>query len=90
MQLEQTGLNVIPVVSHVTLLIGVVITDLFGLQAEKYGANIFVVDGVGIGVTREFAPIIVAGRSGAAFTAQFGSMCKISPRVSAPLRGTTA
>ena len=62
----------------VTMLIGVVITYLLGLQAEKYGANIFVVDGVGIGATREFAPIIVAvivaGRSGAAFTAQLGSM----------------
>ena len=77
-QLEQTGLNAIPVVSLVTLLIGVVVTYLLGLQAEKYGANIFVVDGVGIGATREFAPIIVAiivaGRSGAAFTAQLGSM----------------
>jgi phospholipid/cholesterol/gamma-HCH transport system permease protein len=77
-QLEQTGLTAIPVVALVTLLIGVVITYLLGLQAEKYGANIFVVDGVGIGATREFAPIIVAvivaGRSGAAFTAQLGSM----------------
>jgi phospholipid/cholesterol/gamma-HCH transport system permease protein len=77
-QLEQTGLNAIPVVSLVTLLIGVVVAYLLGLQAEKYGANIFVVDGVGIGATREFAPIIVAvivaGRSGAAFTAQLGSM----------------
>ncbi len=77
-QLEQTGLNAVPVVSLVTLLIGVVITYLLGLQAEQYGANIFVVDGVGIGATREFAPIIVAvivaGRSGAAFTAQLGSM----------------
>ncbi len=77
-QLEQTGLNAIPVVALVTLLIGVVITYLLGLQAAKYGANIFVVDGVGIGATREFAPIIVAiivaGRSGAAFTAQLGSM----------------
>ncbi len=77
-QLEQTGLNAIPVVALVTLLIGVVIAYLLGLQAGKYGANIFVVDGVGIGATREFAPIIVAvivaGRSGAAFTAQLGSM----------------
>jgi phospholipid/cholesterol/gamma-HCH transport system permease protein len=77
-QLEQAGLTAIPVVALVTCLIGVVITYLLGLQAEKYGANIFVVDGVGIGATREFAPIIVAvivaGRSGAAFTAQLGSM----------------
>lgn len=77
-QLEQACLNAIPVVILVTLLIGVVFAYLLGLQAEKYGANIFVVDGVGIGMAREFAPIIVAviiaGRSGAAFTAQLGSM----------------
>jgi phospholipid/cholesterol/gamma-HCH transport system permease protein len=77
-QLEQSGLDAIPVVALVTSLIGVVVAYLLGLQAEKYGANIFVVDGVGIGATREFAPIIVAvvvaGRSGAAFTAQLGSM----------------
>jgi phospholipid/cholesterol/gamma-HCH transport system permease protein len=77
-QFEQVCLNAIPVVALVTLLIGVVVAYLLGLQAEKYGANIFVVDGVGIGATREFAPIIVAvivaGRSGAAFTAQLGSM----------------
>jgi phospholipid/cholesterol/gamma-HCH transport system permease protein len=77
-QLEQVCLNAIPVVALVTSLIGIVIAYLLGLQAEKYGANIFVVDGVGIGATREFAPIIVAvimaGRSGASFTAQLGSM----------------
>ncbi len=77
-QFEQVCLNAIPVVALVTLLIGVVVAYLLGLQAEQYGANIFVVDGVGIGATREFAPIIVAvivaGRSGAAFTAQLGSM----------------
>jgi phospholipid/cholesterol/gamma-HCH transport system permease protein len=77
-QLEQACLNAVPVVVLVTLLIGVVFAYLLGLQAEKYGANIFVVDGVGIGMSREFAPIIVAviiaGRSGAAFTAQLGSM----------------
>ncbi|MFP5396817.1 MAG: MlaE family ABC transporter permease [Gammaproteobacteria bacterium] len=77
-QLEHTGLNALPVVALVTALIGVVIAYLLGLQAEKYGANVFVVDGVAIGATREFAPIIVAvivaGRSGAAFTAQLGAM----------------
>ncbi len=77
-QLEQVCIRAIPVTSLVTMLIGVVIAYLLGLQAEKYGANIFVVDGVAIGVTRELSPIIVAvivaGRSGAAFTAQLGSM----------------
>lgn len=77
-QFEQVCLNAIPVVALVTALIGVVFAYLLGLQAEQFGANIFVVDGVGIGATREFAPIIVAvivaGRSGAAFTAQLGAM----------------
>jgi len=77
-QFEQVGLNAVPVVALVTFLIGVVFAYLLGLQAEKYGANIFVVDGVALGMTREFSPIIVAvivaGRSGAAFTAQLGTM----------------
>jgi phospholipid/cholesterol/gamma-HCH transport system permease protein len=77
-QFEHVCLDAIPVVALVTMLIGIVVAYLLGLQAEKYGANIFVVDGVGIGATREFAPIIVAvivaGRSGAAFTAQLGAM----------------
>jgi phospholipid/cholesterol/gamma-HCH transport system permease protein len=66
------------VVALVTFLIGVVMAYMLGLQAEKYGANIFVVDGVALGMTREFSPLIVAtimaGRSGAAFTAQLGTM----------------
>jgi phospholipid/cholesterol/gamma-HCH transport system permease protein len=77
-QLGQVGVSAIPVVALVTLLIGVVFAYLLGLQAEQYGANIFVVDGVALGMTREFSPLIVAtiiaGRSGAAFTAQLGTM----------------
>jgi phospholipid/cholesterol/gamma-HCH transport system permease protein len=77
-QFEQICLTALPVVALVTMLIGVTVAYLLGLQAEKYGANIFVIDGVGIGMTREFSPIIVAtiiaGRSGAAFTAHLGAM----------------
>lgn len=77
-QLQQVGINAIPVVALVTFLIGVVMAYMLGLQAEKYGANIFVVDGVALGMTREFSPLIVAtiiaGRSGAAFCAQLGTM----------------
>jgi phospholipid/cholesterol/gamma-HCH transport system permease protein len=77
-QLGQVGVNAIPVIALVTFLIGVVMAYMLGLQAEKYGANIFVVDGVALGITREFSPLIVAtimaGRSGAAFTAQLGTM----------------
>lgn len=77
-QFNHVCTEAIPVVVLVTFLIGVVLAYLFGMQAEKYGANIFVVDGVAIGTTRELSPIIVAvivaGRSGAAFTAQLGTM----------------
>jgi phospholipid/cholesterol/gamma-HCH transport system permease protein len=77
-QLEQVCLNAIPVILLVTALIGVVFAYLLGMQASQYGANIFVVDGVAIGMTRELAPmlvaVIMAGRSGASFTAQLGTM----------------
>ncbi|MGH8702118.1 MAG: MlaE family ABC transporter permease [Burkholderiales bacterium] len=77
-QFQHICIEAIPVVVLVTFLIGVVLAYLFGMQAEKYGANIFVVDGVAIGICRELSPIIVAvivaGRSGAAFTAQLGTM----------------
>jgi phospholipid/cholesterol/gamma-HCH transport system permease protein len=77
-QFQHVCIEAIPVVVLVTFLIGVVLAYLFGMQAEKYGANIFVVDGVAIGTSRELSPIIVAvivaGRSGAAFTAQLGTM----------------
>jgi phospholipid/cholesterol/gamma-HCH transport system permease protein len=77
-QFEAAGLDAIPIVALVTFLIGVVFAYLLGQQALRYGANIFVVDGVGLAVCRELSPllaaVIVAGRSGAAFTAQIGTM----------------
>jgi phospholipid/cholesterol/gamma-HCH transport system permease protein len=77
-QLQHVCLEAIPVVALVSFLIGMVLAYLFGLQAEKYGASIFVVDAVAIGVSREIGPlmvaVIMAGRSGSAFTAQLGTM----------------
>lgn len=77
-QFETICLDAIPIVGLVTFLIGVVFAYLLGLQAQRYGANIFVVDGVGLAVCRELSPllvaVIVAGRSGAAFTAHIGTM----------------
>lgn len=77
-QLEDSFVNAIPVLSLVMMLIGVVLAYLFGDQSEKYGASIFVVDAVTVAVIRELSPVIVsviiAGRSGSAFTAQLGSM----------------
>ena len=85
-QFEMVGLRALPVTSLMAFLIGVVFAYLLGLQIEKYGANIFIVDGVGLAITRELAPmlvaVIVAGRSGAAFTAQLGTM-KVTEEVDA-------
>jgi len=77
-QYRHVCVTAIPVVSLVTFLIGTIVAYLLGQQATQYGANIFVVDGVALGMVREFSPLIVAtivaGRSGAAFTAQLGTM----------------
>ena len=71
-------IDAIPIVALVNFLIGVVIAYVLGVQAQRYGANLFVADGIGLGVCRELSPILgsvlVAGRSGAAFTAQIGTM----------------
>ncbi len=76
--LERAFIDAIPVITMVTFLIGVVVSYLFALQIEKYGANIFVVDAVALAMCRELSPIIVAiivaGRSGSAFTAHIGTM----------------
>lgn len=85
-QLEAVGLGALPIVALMTFLIGVVFTYLLGIQIEKYGANIFIVDGVSLAVARELSPmlvaILVAGRSGAAFTAQIGAM-KVTEEIDA-------
>ncbi len=77
-QCQRSGLDAIPVVVLITFLIGVVMAYLLGLQAAQYGASVFVIDGVALGMVREFSPllvaIIIAGRSGAAFTAELGTM----------------
>lgn len=77
-QFEAVCLDAIPIVALVNFLIGVVIAYVLGVQAQRYGANLFVADGIALGVCRELSPILgsvlVAGRSGAAFTAQIGTM----------------
>lgn len=77
-QIEATGLNALPIVGLLNFLIGVVIAYQAANQLEKFGAQLLTVDSVGIGILRELAvlitAIIIAGRSGSAFTAQIGSM----------------
>lgn len=72
------GFSALPIIGLLSFLVGVVIAYQVAGQLRRYGANIFVVDLVGLSVLREFAPlitaIIVAGRSGSAYAAQIGTM----------------
>ncbi|MEO6080960.1 MAG: ABC transporter permease [Steroidobacteraceae bacterium] len=73
-----TGITAIPIVALIAFLISVIIAYLSASQAQKYGADIYVVDLVTVGVLRELGvlltAIIVAGRTGSAFAAEIGSM----------------
>lgn len=76
--MQEIGLNAIPIVSLMAFLIGVVMAFQGAVQLRQFGAEVFVVDLIAISVLRELGilltAIIVAGRSGAAFTAAIGSM----------------
>ena len=76
--MEEAGLAAVPIVALMGFLIGVVLAFQGAVQLRQFGAEIFVVDLIAISVLRELGilltAIIVAGRSGAAFTAALGSM----------------
>jgi phospholipid/cholesterol/gamma-HCH transport system permease protein len=73
-----TGVTAIPIVALIGFLISVIMAYIGAQQLRKFGADIFVVDLVTIGVLRELGvlltAIIVAGRSGSAFAAELGAM----------------
>jgi phospholipid/cholesterol/gamma-HCH transport system permease protein len=77
-ELQSAGVNALPIVGLLSFLIGVVIAYQGGMVLRDYGANIYVADIVGLSMVRELAPlitaIIVAGRTGSAYTAQIGTM----------------
>jgi phospholipid/cholesterol/gamma-HCH transport system permease protein len=76
--MQEIGFHAIPIVSLMAFLIGVVMAFQGAVQLRQFGAEVFVVDLIAISVLRELGilltAIIVAGRSGAAFTAAIGSM----------------
>jgi phospholipid/cholesterol/gamma-HCH transport system permease protein len=76
--LQVDGLAGMPIIGLLSFLMGVVIAYQGSEQLKTFGANIFIVDLVGISLLREIAPLItailVAGRSGSAYTAQIGTM----------------
>lgn len=85
-QLSAVFVGAIPIVFGMLFLLGVVFAYLLGSQAQQYGANIFVVDGLLLAILREISPVIVAvlvaGRTGAAITAQIGTM-KVTEEIDA-------
>ncbi|MBC7734386.1 MAG: MlaE family lipid ABC transporter permease subunit [Bacteriovorax sp.] len=76
--IRTAGFDALPIVGLLSFLLGVVVAYQGADQLRHYGANIFVVDLVGVSMLREFAPlitaIIVAGRSGSSYAAQIGTM----------------
>ena len=77
-QIEETGVTALPIVGLLAFLLGIVITYQGADQLARFGAQIYTIDFLGIGFLRELGglvtAIIIAGRSGSAFTAQIGSM----------------
>jgi len=84
--MERAGADALPIVAMINFLVGMVTAFQAAIQLKQVGANIFVADLVGLSMTRELAPlmtaIIVAGRSGAAFAAELGTM-RVSEEIDA-------
>ena len=80
------GFDALPITGMLCFLMGLVIAYQGATQFRLYGANIFVVDLVGLAMLRELSPlltaIIVAGRSGSAYAAQIGTM-KVTEEIDA-------
>lgn len=84
--IENSAFKALPIVILTALLVGVVLAYQAAYQLAQFGANIFIVDLVGISATRELAPliaaIVIAGRSASSYTAQIGVM-KITDEINA-------
>lgn len=74
----KTGLLALPITGLVGFLIGVVLSYLSAQQLQAYGADIFIINILGVSIVRELGPvlaaILIAGRSGSSMTAQIGVM----------------
>jgi phospholipid/cholesterol/gamma-HCH transport system permease protein len=76
--IQQVGPEALPIVSLISFLVGLILAFVGAVQLRQFGAQIYVADLVGLGMVREMGPImagiIMAGRTGAAFAAQLGTM----------------
>jgi len=77
-EMNESAIKALGIIALTMFLVGIVIAYQSSVQLKIYGANIFIVDMLGISILRELAPmltaIIVAGRSGSAYAAQIGVM----------------
>jgi phospholipid/cholesterol/gamma-HCH transport system permease protein len=84
--MQRSGRDALPIVSLISFLMGVITAFQAAVQLRQFGADIYVANLVGLSITRELGPlmtaIIAAGRSGAAFAAEIGTM-KVSEEVDA-------
>jgi phospholipid/cholesterol/gamma-HCH transport system permease protein len=75
---QESGVQALGIVTLISFLIGLILAFMGAVQLRQFGAQIFVADLVGLGMTREMGcvmtGIIMAGRTGAAFAAQLGTM----------------
>ncbi len=76
--LQEAGPQALPIVSLISFLVGLILAYMGAVQLAQFGAQIYIADLVGIGMAREIGAlmtgIILAGRTGAAFAAQLGTM----------------
>jgi phospholipid/cholesterol/gamma-HCH transport system permease protein len=84
--IQIAGFDALPITGLLSFLMGIVIAYQGADQLQRFGANIFIADLVGLAMLRELSPlltaIIVAGRSGSAYTAQIGTM-KVTEEIDA-------
>jgi len=77
-EINDSAIRALGIISLTSFLIGLVVAYQSAYQLKLYGANIFIVDMLGISIFRELAPlitaIVIAGRSGSAYAAQIGAM----------------
>jgi len=76
--IQETGAQALPIVSLISLLVGIILAFVSAIQLKLFGAELYVADVVGIGMVRVMGAImtgiIMSGRTGAAFAAQLGTM----------------
>jgi phospholipid/cholesterol/gamma-HCH transport system permease protein len=75
---QRVGADALPIVSLIAFLLGVILAFQSAVALRQYGGEIYVADLVGISLVRELGPlmtaVLLAGRSGAAFAAEIGTM----------------